>query len=80
MGRRDPDRVARFLFPGVVQITHREPIVMADSRARYRVGVDIGGTFTDLMVSGNGERTSSIGRNAYLSNSRSSILGSMSRR
>ena len=29
---------------------------MSDSRARYMVGVDVGGTFIDLMVSGGGHR------------------------
>ena len=31
-------------------------LVMSNSQARYMVGVDVGGTFIDLMVSGNGHR------------------------
>lgn len=53
---------------------------MMDSRARYIVGVDIGGTFTDLMVSGNGEQTSFSGSNASIGNGRAFNRGSMSRR
>ena len=55
-------------------------VVMNDSRGRYLVGVDVGGTFTDLMVSGSGERISLSGSNACLGNGRALIHGSMSGR